>query len=74
VLAVGDGVPGGDVALVDGEGAGGAGALALLLHELGEAGLVHGQPLLAGHQRGEVAGEAVGVVEEEGDLARDDPF
>jgi hypothetical protein len=34
-----------------------------------EAGVIHGQPLLAGHQLGEVEREALGVVELEGKRA-----
>ena len=37
----------------------GAGAGLLLFHQLVEAGHIHGQPALAGHQFGEVEGEAV---------------
>ncbi len=49
----------------------GAGPLALLAHERGEALAVHLDALLGGHLQGEVDGEAVGVVEEEGLLARE---
>ena len=49
----------------------GAGAGALLFHELFKTGRVHGQPALAGHEFGEVEREAVGVVELEGEVAGD---
>src|SRR5690606_18174194 len=49
------------------EAAGGAGALTLLLHGGVEAGLVDRDAVLAADERGEVGGEAVGVVELEGD-------
>ena len=49
---------------------GGAGALALLLHEVLEALLVDAHVPLRGDLAGEVEGEAVGVVELEGDLGR----
>ena len=42
------------------------GPLALLLHELAEALLIQGHPLLGHHLHGQVHGEAVGVVELEG--------
>ena len=40
-----------------------AGAGFLLVHQLIEARDINGQAALAGHQLGEVEGEAVGVVE-----------
>src|SRR5690606_10803054 len=67
-LRLGGGVPGVHLALIHLEGAGRAGAVLLLLHQLVEAGHVHGQALLAGHQRGEVGREAVRIVEQEGYL------
>ena len=47
---------------------GGAGALALLVHEVTEALLVDGHVLLGGDLAREVEREAVGVVQLEGDL------
>ena len=60
-----------DLARAGGERAlllGGAGALALLVHEVPEALLVHGHVLLRGDLAREVEREAVGVVQLEGDL------
>ena len=48
----------------------GAGAGALLFHQLFETFLVHGQAAFAGHQLSEVEREAVGVVEFEGCCTR----
>ena len=48
----------------------GAGALALLLHEVLEALLVHAHVPLRRHLTREVEGKAVGVVQLEGDLGR----
>ena len=53
-------------------GACGACALTLLLHESGEDLLVNAEILLGGDLTGQVDGEAEGVVELEGVLARDD--
>ena len=50
------------------------GAAALLLHQLLEACGVGYQAALAGHQGGQVNGEAVGVVELEGEVAAHAPF
>ena len=52
--------------------AGGAGAGALGGHAFVEGGLVHGEIFFAGHQDGEVVGEAVGVVQLEGLVAGED--
>ena len=48
----------------------GAGAVALLLHQLAEALLVDGHALLGGHLEGDVDREAVGVVQRERLVAR----
>ena len=49
----------------------GAGAVALLFHQLLETGAVDGQAAFAGHELGEVEREALLVIEAEGDGARD---
>ena len=49
----------------------GAGAVALLFHQLLETGAVDGQAAFAGHELGEVEREALLVIEAEGDGSRD---
>ncbi len=64
-------VPQVHLAVVDGEASRGAGALPLLRHQLLEARLVHRQPALPRHHRGEVRRKAVRVVQQEAHIPRD---